>query len=90
MAVGREFGESWRLEGEMFWRQADPDDISVGSATFGEFDVTEVLKTTFETGGEGGGPAFVVGGGGRSADERPGAGAGLSLQGVAQRRFAFL
>ena len=62
VAVGREFGESWRLEGEMFWRQADPDDISVKSATFGEFDVTDVLKTTFETGGEGGGPAFAVGG----------------------------
>ncbi len=62
VAVGREFSDSWRLEGEMFWRRADPDRITVKSATFGENDITEAYRTILETGGEGGGPAFVVGG----------------------------
>ena len=62
MTVGREFGDNWRLEGEIFRRQAAPDAISVRSTTVGEFDITDTIKTIFETGGEGGGPAFVVGG----------------------------
>ena len=62
MTVGREFGDSWRLEGEIFRRQAAPDEISVRSGTLGELDITDMLKTVFETGGEGGGPAFTVGG----------------------------
>ena len=62
LTVGREFGDNWRLEGEIFRRQAAPDEISVRSTTVGEFDITDTIKTLFETGGEGGGPAFTVSG----------------------------
>lgn len=61
-AVGREFGDSWRLEGEIFRRQAKPGQLSVESAIVGGRDFTDAFKTVLETGGEGGGPAFVVGG----------------------------
>lgn len=58
-SIGRQFG-NWRVEGEMFWRQAKTEGFTIERATVGGRDFTEAFRTIFETGAAGGGPGLVV------------------------------
>lgn len=60
--IGRRFGDNWRVEGEVFWRQAESEELGIKRATLGELDFTEVFRTFLESAGEGGRRAFVVDG----------------------------
>lgn len=61
-AIGRKFGDNWRLEAELFWRQAKPEELGIKSASVGGRDITEVFRTFLESAGVDGRPAFEVDG----------------------------